>query len=120
MTFEDGGLLSLWSVQPARAGGHGEETTRALLLDGEGEPAEVAEPLLSTEYDEAERQRRATLELHMAEGVPPLRGSGTRIGGTSLDLGELRLETALFRWSLEGRPGIGRYDIWRQPTPGGR
>jgi hypothetical protein len=34
--------------------------------------------------------------------------------GTSLDLGRLRLDCAFLRWHMEGREGIGRYDILRR------
>jgi hypothetical protein len=34
--------------------------------------------------------------------------------GSSLDLGSLTLDCAFFRWHLEGRAGVGRYDILRR------
>lgn len=117
VTFEDGSVLSLWAVRAPGAGGHGEEALAALLLDaGQDDPVPVVEPLLSTEYDGEGNHRRATLELHMSEEGPPLRGSGTRVSGGSLELGAMVLETALFHWSVESRKGIGRYDIWRDPS----
>ncbi len=43
----------------------------------------------------------------------PRRGAGEVICGSSLDLGDLRLDCAFFRWHLEGREGVGRYDLIR-------
>ena len=34
--------------------------------------------------------------------------------GTTLDLGRLRLDAAFFRWRMEGRMGVGRYDVLRR------
>jgi hypothetical protein len=42
------------------------------------------------------------------------RAAGEVLCGSSLDLGALRLDCAFFRWHLEGRPGVGRYDILRR------
>jgi hypothetical protein len=34
--------------------------------------------------------------------------------GTSLELGRLRLDCAFFDWRMEGRVGVGRYDVLRR------
>jgi hypothetical protein len=34
--------------------------------------------------------------------------------GSTLDLGALRLDTAFFRFRMEGREGAGRYDVLRR------
>ena len=44
----------------------------------------------------------------------PRRAAGEVLCGSSLDLGALRLDCAFFRWHLEGRAGVGRYDILRR------
>ena len=36
------------------------------------------------------------------------------ICGSSLDLGQLRLDLAFMRWHAEGAEGVGRYDILRR------
>jgi hypothetical protein len=64
--------------------------------------------------DREGRQRRAGLELLVAEEEYPRRAAGELIGGTSLDLGRLRLDCAFLRWRMEGRSGAGRYDILRR------
>ena len=66
------------------------------------------------------RRRRATraapaLELWPADEEEwARRGAGEVLCGSSLDLGALRLDCAFFRWHLEGRAGVGRYDILRR------
>ena len=44
----------------------------------------------------------------------PHRGTGEVLTGSTLELGALRLDVAFFRWHLEGRTGIGRYDVIRR------
>jgi hypothetical protein len=109
IVLADGGVVAVLAARPSDAGGHGEEEVAAAMLEPGGEAA-VAEALLSTEYDESGRHRRANLELSR-EGPPSLRAAGAIICGATLEQTGLRIETAFFRWSLDGRPGIGRYEI---------
>jgi hypothetical protein len=109
IVLADGGLVGLLAARPGDAAGHGEEEVAAAMLEPEGEAA-VAEALLSTEYDEAGRHRRANLELSR-DGRPMVRAAGTIVCGGTLAPTGPRIETAFFRWSLDGRPGIGRYEI---------
>jgi hypothetical protein len=114
IAFSDGGLLALSAVRPGAAGGHGEETVAAVLCGPDGAPAEVAETLLSTEYGPDGVQRRATLELWVdGDEGQPLRGAGTLISSSPVRHPGLRAEIAFFRWSLEGREGLGHYEIVR-------
>jgi hypothetical protein len=114
IAFSDGGLLALSAVRPPAAGGHGEEVVAAVLCGPDGAPAEVAETLLSPEYGPDGVQRRATLELWIdGEGGQPLRGAGTLISSSPVLHPGLRAEIAFFRWSLEGREGLGHYEIVR-------
>ena len=109
IVLADGGLVAILAARPHDAAGHGEEEVAAAMLEPGGEAA-VAEALLSTEYDEGSRHRRANLELS-SEGRPALRAAGAIICGATLEPAGPRIETAFFRWSLDGRPGIGRYEI---------
>jgi hypothetical protein len=113
--FEGGGLLALAGARPARAEGHGEEGVTAVLRDSDGAPARAEEALLSTQYDREGDHVRAGLELQLPapedEERPPLRGAGTRLCGTRLGQA---VAAAFFRWELEGRKGVGRYDIVRR------
>jgi hypothetical protein len=114
IAFSDGGLLALSAVRPKAAGGHGEEEIAAVLCGPDGAPAEVAETLLSTEYGPDGVQRRATLELWLdGEEGQPLRGAGTLISASSVRRPGLNGEIAFFRWSLEGREGLGHYEVVR-------
>jgi hypothetical protein len=115
IVFSDGGLLALSAVRPPAASGHGEETVAAVLCGPDGAPAEASEALLSTEYGEDGVQRRATLELWLEDDdeAQPRRGAGTLISAARLTREDLRSDVAFFRWSLEGREGLGHYEIVR-------
>ena len=112
IAFSDGGLLALSAVRPPASPGHGEEEVAAVLCGPDGAPVEVSETLLSTEYGPDGVQRRATLELWLEdEDAHPLRGAGTLISASSISHPGLRGEIAFFRWSLEGREGLGHYEV---------
>jgi hypothetical protein len=114
IVFADGGLLALTSVLPSGREGHGEEEIAAVLCDPDGAPVEFGEALLSTEYGEDGVQRRATLELWTdAEDGHPLRGAGTLISSARVRRAGLDAEIAFFRWSVEGREGLGHYEVAR-------
>jgi hypothetical protein len=113
--FADGSGVALTSVRPEGAAGHGEEAATACLLASEA-VTPIDAPLLSTTLDDAGRQRRASLELweHDDERPFPHRAAGEAVCGTTLDLGRLRLDCSFFRWRMEGRTGVGRYDVLRR------
>ncbi len=114
VVFSDGGLLALSAVRPEAAGGHGEEEVVAVICDPDAAPVELSEALLSTEYGEDGVQRRATLELWPdGDDGQPLRGAGTLISSTSVRRPGLSAEIAFFRWSVEGREGLGHYEVVR-------
>ena len=114
IVFSDGGLLALSAVRPSEAAGHGEEQVTAVLCDPDGAPVELSETLLSTEYGPDGVQRRATLELWPdGEDGQPMRGAGTLISSLAVTRGSLDSEIAFFRWSVEGREGLGHYEIAR-------
>lgn len=112
IVFSDGGLLALSARRPEGAAGHGDEVLAAVLCGPDGAPVEVSEALLSTEYGPDGVQRRATLELWIDdEEGQPLRGAGTLISTSSIRRPGLASEVAFFRWSLEGREGLGHYEV---------
>jgi hypothetical protein len=112
IAFSDGGLLALTALRPEGSGGHGDEEVAAVLCGPDGAPVEVSETLLSTEYGPDGVQRRATLELWTdGDEGQPLRGAGTLISSSSIRRAGLRCEIAFFRWSLEGRDGLGHYEV---------
>jgi hypothetical protein len=114
IVFADGGLLALTSSLPAGRREHGDEELAAVLCDPDAAPIEFDETLLSTEYGEDGVQRRATLELwHDADAGRPLRGAGTLISSISVRRRGLNAEIAFFRWSVDGREGLGHYEVAR-------
>src|SRR5436190_15850439 len=112
IVFSDGGLLALSAVRPKHAEGHGEEEIAAVLCSADGAPVEISDTLLSTEYGPGGVQRRASFELWVDdEDEQPLRGAGTLISATSVEHSGLRGRIAFFRWSVEGREGLGHYEV---------
>jgi hypothetical protein len=114
IVFADGGLLTLSGTAPADGGGHGDEPLLGVLCDPDAAPLVFEETLLSTEYGEDGVQRRVTLELWLdPEEGRPLRGAGTLISAVAIEADGLETRIAFFRWSLEGREGLGHYEIAR-------
>jgi hypothetical protein len=112
--------ITLTAVRPAKAASHADEAVHAVLLGRDGETDQpvslvVADPRVSTTYDGEGRQRHAGLELYETdEAAHARRAAGEVACGTTLDLGRLRLDTAFFTWRMEGRNGVGRYDVLRR------
>ena len=107
----------LGAFRPADATDHGRDELSAVVLAGSPpRPVAIADPRLSTAYDAEGRQRRAGWELWPADDEDGFarRGAGEVLCGTSLDLGRLRLDCAFFRFRMEGREGVGRYDVLRR------
>jgi hypothetical protein len=115
IVFSDGGLLALSAVRPPDSREHGDEQVAAVLCGPDGAPVEVSEALLSTEYGPDGVQRRATLELWMDDGGEgqPQRGAGTLISAAKVRRPGLVADVAFFRWSVEGREGLGHYELVR-------
>jgi hypothetical protein len=111
--LDDGTAVALLAVGPAAEAGHDEEASWAAVLDPAGS-LHVSEPRVSTTYDGEGRQRRAGIELWVGEDDEvPRRAAGEAIAGSTLELGRLRLDAAVFTWRAQGRRGVGRYDILR-------
>lgn len=113
--------VTLAAVRPSGAEGHDEDALSAFLVESPGGTPGVAVPVgaprLSTLYDAGGRQRRASAELwpgREAEDAYPRRLAGSVLCGTSIELGRLVLDAAFFRWTMEGRAGVGRYDVLRR------
>ena len=111
------------AIRPAGATDHASESTWAALWESDAEEPRraatqsavaIRDCRLSTTYDGDGHARRAGLELWSSGADWPRRASGEVLCGSSLELGELRLDCAFFRWQLEGRAGVGRYDIVRR------
>jgi hypothetical protein len=112
--LEEGQSVVYSAVRPAGAENHAEEERFGALLDAEGAIA-MSDPRVSTTYDGDGHQRRAGLELWVGgEDDYPRRGGGSVLCGSSVELGQLRLDCAFFGWTLDGREGVGRYDVLRR------
>lgn len=106
----DGGLICVATAAPPGSTRHSEEEAVAAISHPRGY-IEFEEVLLSTEYDGAGRQVRATLELWPAtDEVAVLHGAGSVISGCTARVGDRQIDTALFRWSLDSHLGLGRYE----------
>jgi hypothetical protein len=110
---DEGVAVSALHLQGAK--GHGEDARWGALLGPRG-PTPIADPRVSTTYDGEGRQRRAGLELWIGEGDEEhaRRAAGTVLCGSTLELGQLRLDCAFMRWTMGGRVGVGRYDVLRR------
>jgi hypothetical protein len=102
--------------RPRGAVGHGEERITAALMEDDALLA-VETTRISTVYDGGGRQRSAGLELWVPGEEYPRRGSGQVIAGSSLDLDGLDVHAAVFRWRLDGRDGIGAYELMSRREP---
>jgi hypothetical protein len=112
--MEDGASFAVTAARPAGAEGHDADERWGALL-GPTAVATIADARLSTTYDAAGHQRRAGLELWIdAESEYPRRAAGTALCGSTLELGQLRLECAFMRWTMDGIAGVGRYDVLRR------
>jgi hypothetical protein len=115
IVFSDGGLLALSAMRGPGSNEHGEEQVAAVICGPDGAPVEVSETLLSTEYGSDGVQRRATLELWTdGDEGQPLRGAGTLINAARVQRPGMDSDIAFFRWALEGREGLGHYEIVRE------
>ena len=111
----ENGMLAL-ARRPRDARGHGEELVNAALIHA-GELLNVEDARISTVYDGEGRQRSAGLELWLPEEEYPRRGSGQVIAGSTFELEAIQVHAAVFRWRLDGREGIGAYELMVRVVP---
>jgi hypothetical protein len=102
--------------RPRGAVGHGAEEVTARLVEDDA-VLSVEDARISTVYDGGGRQRSAGLELWLPGEEYPRRGSGLVVAGSSLDLAGLQVHAAIFRWRLDGREGIGAYELMLRSEP---
>jgi hypothetical protein len=130
--LEDGTGLAFVAVRPAGARDHETEARWASLLAPAG-GLRVDDPRISITYDKDRYPRSVGLELWVGEDdAYPRRATGTleTLGrlyhgpqpldpsvvqqGAALLLGARRLDPAVVHWRMDGRSGVGRYDVLRR------
>ncbi|HEX2161653.1 MAG TPA: hypothetical protein VHF88_07515 [Thermoleophilaceae bacterium] len=114
--FDEGHAFLAIGRRPRGALGHDAERTVAWLLD-DGQALPVEDARISTVYDGDGRQRSAGLELWLADEDHALRGSGTVVAGSSLQLEAADVHAAIFRWRLGDREGAGSYELMTRSEP---
>ncbi|MEA2352941.1 MAG: hypothetical protein QOJ14_1355 [Thermoleophilaceae bacterium] len=114
--FDEENAVLAVARRPRGALGHGQELVTAHLVSG-GEAVTVEKARLSTVYDGEGRQRTAGLELWLPGEDFPRRASGAVRAGLSLTLETLRVNLAIFAWRMEGRDGLGAYEITGREDP---
>ena len=111
--LEDGELVAV-RAHGRKGAPHGDENLAGAYTRGRRGQIDATEVLLSTEYGADGLQRRATLELWPDGGdEAPCRGAGTVICAVAHDENGIHRSVAFFAWSVEGRAGLGRYEIAR-------
>ena len=115
--FDAEHALLLVARRPRGAAGHGQELVVAHLLSG-GELLAVEDARVSTVYDAHGRQRTVGLELWLPGEDFPRRASGSVRAGLSLGLEGVRVDASLVAWRMEGRDGLGAYEITVRDEPG--
>jgi hypothetical protein len=101
--FDDGRLLALVAGRPAGAEGH-DAPPRGVLVQPDGEVVELAEALLSTEYDAEGAPSRIGLELYPELGGIPLRVAADRVSPPRAGTGA---GATAMSFRLEGANGAG-------------
>jgi hypothetical protein len=114
--FDDTHAVVALARRPRGAIGHGQEDVVAWLVSDD-HVARVEDARISTVYDGDGRQRTAGLELWMPGEDFPRRASGTAVAGTTLSLDGLRVNAAVFSWTMEGRDGAGAYEVTIRDQP---
>ena len=114
--FDPGLAVLALSRRMRGALGHGDERIVGWLVR-DGAAQAVEDTRISTIYDGDGRQRTAGLEMWLPGEDFPRRASGTARAGASLTLEGLRVHAAVFGWTMEGREGIGGYDIVVRDEP---
>jgi hypothetical protein len=112
--LDDGTGVVLAGVRPAGAQSHADEAVWGAMWDG-GRVRPIEDPRVSSTTDGSGRVIRAGLELWVEESDEyPFRAIGEATGHTALTAGPLRIECAFFRWHVDGRQALGRYDVLRR------
>jgi len=107
---ETGRAISAAAALPAGGSGHGDELRAAsLIADEEIQPFEDVR--ISTVWTDAGLPAKAGLELGMPGDEIPQRMGGEAICTTRAERDDHFVTLSFFRWSLEGVPACGLYEV---------
>jgi hypothetical protein len=113
--FGDADGVAVLAARPRRARGHDSELLAGVLLEG-GVPVRVAEPRLSSTYTADGIPARVGLELWLGEDDDAdqyaRRAAGETIGRAAA-CEDPPLRSAVLRWRMQGREGVGVYELLR-------
>ena len=112
--FAEGSGMTVAAIRPAGASDHGHELITGHLLSRAVEPLALEQVRLSTVYDRNGRPREAGLELLAPGEEVPRRVAGEAACGISIESAEAVTWLAFFRWSFDGVPGLGSYQLHRR------
>ena len=110
--FQDGRALAVAALRPRGAAGHDADSVAHHLVEA-GEPVELTNALLSTEYDADGLPKRIGLELWAEDESPPLRVAADREGQVEARGDGVRREVARMAFRLAGTSGAGLYEVVR-------
>jgi hypothetical protein len=105
-----GRAISVIAALPAGSQGHDAELRSAQVLDDEQAPP-FEDVRLSTVYRDDGLPAKVGLELWMPEEEFPRRFGGEVICGMRDERGGRELIVSFFRWSIEGEPAYGCYEL---------
>lgn len=108
-----GRAFSVAAALPTGSTGHGQELRAACLLDTE-EAQPFEDVYLSTVYSASGLPAKAGLELSMPGDEMPRRFGGEAICAMRTKRSDHELIVSFFRWSIEGEPAYGCYEIARR------
>lgn len=105
-----GHAISVAAALPSGGAGHGDELKAALLLDN-AEQQSFDDVRLSTVFGSDGLPTKAGLELWVAGDELPRRLGGEAICGARSQGPDHELFVTFFRWSMEGVPAYGCYEL---------
>jgi len=105
-----GRAISVTTARPAGSHGHGEELRAASLVDA-SRTEQFESVRISTVWDRHGAPAKAGLELDLPGDEIPTRMGGEIVGGTRSERGDHSVSLSFFRWSLEGVPALGAYEV---------
>ena len=108
-----GRAISAVAALPAGSKGHDAEVRAAQFLD-DPDALPFDDVRLSTVYGDDSMPAKVGLELWRPDDEYPQRLGGTAICGTRRERAEHELVVSFFRWSIDGEPAYGCYELARR------